>query len=82
MQVQALIRELVSLAAQCCKTKQNKTKQKKKGLIKVCCVCVCVCVCITESFAVRQKLSQHYKSTTLQLKCSMTEERKDCYISL
>ena len=37
---------------------------------------------ITESFAVKQKLSQHYKSTILQLKSSMTEERKDCYISL
>ena len=37
---------------------------------------------ITESFVVKQKLSQHYKSTILQLKSSMTEERKDCYISL
>ena len=30
---------------------------------------------ITESFAVKQKLSQHYKSTILQLKSSMTEHK-------
>ena len=30
---------------------------------------------ITESFAVKQKLSQHYKSTILQLKSSMTDHK-------
>ena len=32
------------------------------------CVCVCVCVCVLNHFAIQLKVTQHFKSTTLQLK--------------